>query len=125
VLAAEARLSGFGGRQAGMEVAPKTLEGRGVGLIGRADKLRFDGFVEPGARPLVQALRVYKRYVFRHVEHSFFDSAVDAIVVNDLADTEGNQTTLGRLPSRNFVCEFLTRDTSRNRRGCGGHVPRN
>lgn len=72
MIAAEARLSGFGGRQAGVEIATKTLYGRGVGIIRRADKIRFDGFPVPGTRPLVQALFVYQRYVFRLVKHGDF-----------------------------------------------------
>ena len=59
VFAAKARLGGFKRRQARAEIAAKTPRGRGVGMIVRADKSRFNGFAVPGTRPLVQALFVH------------------------------------------------------------------
>ncbi len=53
VLAAEVRLSGFGGRQTGAEVVPKAHYGCSVRAIGRTNEFRFDGFIKPGARPLL------------------------------------------------------------------------
>jgi hypothetical protein len=72
VVAAEMRLNRFGGRQAGIEVAPQTLQGLGVGMIGRTDKVRVEGVVVPDARPLIQIKQapwIRERQVVRVVKH--------------------------------------------------------
>src|SRR6185437_2947156 len=72
VLISEACLRSFSGRQAGVEIAPETLRDHSVGMIVRVNKPRIDRFAVPNTRPLLEALLVHERYVFRVVKHGGF-----------------------------------------------------
>ena len=69
MLPAEERLSGFGGRQAGAEIAVKATYGRVVGLIGGADEACFDYLVEPSGRPPMKLELVIYRQLLGLAEH--------------------------------------------------------
>ena len=54
MLQTEARARGIGRRQASVEVSVQSQDGRVIGMPGRANEARCDGFIVHGVRPCMQ-----------------------------------------------------------------------
>jgi hypothetical protein len=54
MLQTEARARGIGRRQASVKVSVQSQDGRVIGMPGRANEARCDGFIVHGVRPCMQ-----------------------------------------------------------------------